>query len=142
VSPFNLEEGIVAEGEPMPFWLEKVKAKQHTIDHINLLLYNPEDYTAIKEKIANYALEMVGEHEPHLLEETEKKINRISSAEELIKFINYTNDLDLREQRKREYLEQMKMESDSDIFGSDISQVEVNEEMDEESLHEELVPAG
>ena len=59
-------------------------------------MFNPEDYTEVKEKIAEYALEMVGEHEPHLLEETEKKINRISNAEELIKFLNYVNDLDLR----------------------------------------------
>ena len=71
-----------------------------------------------------YALDMVGEHEPHMLEDTEKKISRINNSQDLIKFLNYINDIDLRQQRKKEYLQSLKQSAeDSDIFGSEISQV-------------------
>ena len=67
-------------------------------------------------------------------------MNRISNSEELIKFLNQINDLDLRETRKKEYLESLRLESDdSDIFGSEISQVEVHEEMGADSVQEEVV---
>lgn len=88
----------------MPLWLQKARAKNHTIHHTNLLIFNPQSFLAIKEKVVAYALDMVGEHEPHMLEETEKKLNRINNPEDLLKFLNYINDLDLREQRKKDYL--------------------------------------
>ena len=68
MSPFDLEKGILKEGEQVPFWLEKCRAKKHTLDKINLLMFNPQDYGSIKEEVSKYGLDMVGEHEPHLLE--------------------------------------------------------------------------
>lgn len=44
----------------MPFWLEKARAKKHTIEHTNLLIFNSQDFLAIKAKIAAYALDMTG----------------------------------------------------------------------------------
>jgi hypothetical protein len=64
-------------------------------------------------------MDMVNIHEPHLSIDIEKKINRITNSDELIRFILHINDLDAREQRKTEYLKsQMVVKEDSDIFGS------------------------
>jgi hypothetical protein len=70
----------VKEGEETPLWLQKVKAKNHTIHNTNLLIFNNQNFMGIKKKIMAYGLDMVGEHEPYLLEETEKKLNRISNS--------------------------------------------------------------
>ncbi len=59
-SPFDLDVGIVKEGEEVPLWLQKVKAKNHTILHTNLLIFNSQSFLGIKEKVVAYALEMVG----------------------------------------------------------------------------------
>jgi len=56
-----------------------VQAKNYATYHTNLLTFNPHDYTKIKEIITDYALDMVGQHEPHLMESIENKINRISN---------------------------------------------------------------
>lgn len=56
-----------------------------------------------------------------------------------MKFLLFTNDLDLREQRKKEYIESLiKVEEDSDIFGSELSQLDIPEDDEEIELLDEL----
>lgn len=44
----------------------------------------------------NYILDMIGEHEPHTYEQTQKKIKRLNNPEELLRYLVYINDLDAR----------------------------------------------
>ena len=59
-SPFQLDMDLKDE-EP-PLWLEKARAKNHTALYTNLLTFNPHNFIQIKEKVKDYAIDMVTKH--------------------------------------------------------------------------------
>ena len=90
---FQLDEVILAQGEAKPFWLQKLHAKTVIIDYTNMLTLNPLDFNNIKANIMEYILEMVGYHEPHSSEYTEKKLKRFNNPEELLRYLVLMNYL-------------------------------------------------
>ena len=94
--------------------------------------WNEQNLEEAKDRFGEYAIEMTKEHEPEREEEVLKIIEEIDSVPELKKFINYINDIDAREERKR-LANIGVVEEKEDSFGSSLSQINMEEKMEEES---------